>query len=92
MSNTLKTAVLLRQLRKVSNMTIQDVAQAMGVSKAAISKWETGDGIKTEYLFDLSKFFGIKFSELLNGKLDNESNSDYWRRNYDLSNYDFDES
>ena len=73
-------------------MTIQDVAQAMGVSKAAISKWETGDGIKTEYLFDLSKFFGIKFSELLNGKLDNESNSDYWRRNYDLSNYDFDES
>ncbi len=72
-------------------MTIQDVAQAIGVSKAAISKWEAGDGIKTEYLFDLSKFFGIKFSELLNGKLDSESNSDYWRRNYDLSNYDFDE-
>lgn len=91
MSNTLQTAILLKQLRKDSNMTIQDLAKMIGVSKAAISKWEAGDGIKTEYIFDLAKLFGIKFSELLNGKLDSESNGDYWRRNFDLSNYDFDE-
>lgn len=91
MSNTLQTAILLKQLRKESNMTIQDLAKIIGVSKAAISKWESGDGIKTEYLFDLAKLYGIRFSELLNGKLDSESNSDYWRRNYDLSNYDYDE-
>lgn len=91
MSNTIQTGIFLKQLRKAANLTIQDVAKAIGVTKAAISKWESGDGIKTEYLFDLAKFFEIKFSELLNGKLDSESNSDYWRRNYDLSNYDFDD-
>ena len=91
MSNTLQTAIFLKQLRRDSNMTIQDLAKMIGVSKAAISKWEAGNGIKTEYLYDLAKLFGIRFSELLNGKLDSESNGDYWRKNFDLSNYDFDE-
>lgn len=87
MSN-LQTASLLKQLRNNYNYTIQKVATLLGVSKAAVSKWENGDDITTEHLYDLSKLYNVSFSELYNGKLDSEDNSDYWRRNYDLSNFE----
>ena len=52
MSN-LQTASLLKQLRNNYNYTIQKVATLLGVSKAAVSKWENGDDITTEHLYDL---------------------------------------
>jgi len=89
MSN--QTGNLLRKLRKDFNYTLQDVANLLGVSKPAVSKWEAGDDITIDHLYDLSKLYGISFSELYQGKLINESNEQYWKRNYDLSNYEFDE-
>ncbi|MCF0118055.1 MAG: helix-turn-helix transcriptional regulator [Bacilli bacterium] len=86
------TGTLIEKLRKESNLTLQKLAEALHVSKAAISQWEGGSGIKTEMLYELSKFFSISVHELINGKLDNESNTDYWKRNYNLSNYEFDEN
>lgn len=86
------TGTLIEKLRKDSNLTLQKLAEALHVSKAAISQWESGSGIKTEMLYELSKFFNISVHELINGKLDNESNTDYWKRNYNLSNYEFDEN
>lgn len=85
------TASLIKHLRKRSNYTIQKVSKILGVSKAAVSKWENGDDITLEHLYDLSKLYNVSCSELLNGRLNNETNSDYWRRNYDLSNYRLDE-
>lgn len=90
MSN-LQTASLLKQLRNNYSYTIQKVATLLGVSKAAVSKWENGDDITTEHLYDLSKLYNVSFSELYNGKLDSEDNSDYWQRNYDLSNFEIDD-
>ena len=89
MSN--QTGNLLRKLRKDFNYTLQDVATLLGVSKAAVSKWENGDDITTDHLYDLSKLYGVCFSELYQGKLVNESNEQFWKRNYDLSNYELDE-
>ena len=86
------TGTLIEKLRKESNLTLQKLAEALHVSKAAISQWEGGSGIKTEMLYELSKFFSISVHELINGKLDNESNTDYWKRNHNLSNYEFDEN
>lgn len=83
------TGTLIEKLRKESNLTLQKLADALHVSKAAISQWEGGSGIKTEMLYELSKFFNISVHELINGKLDNESNTEYWKRNYNLSNYEF---
>lgn len=90
MSN-LETASLLKLLRNNNNYTIQKIATLLGVSKAAVSKWENGDDISTENLYNLSKLYGVSFSELYYGKLDSEDNCDYWRRNYDLSNFELKE-
>ena len=84
------TQIFIRDLRLKANLTVQDVANILGVSKTAVSKWENGDGsIKTEMLYRISKLYGVTVKELLDGKLSNESNYDFWKRNYDLNNYLF---
>ena len=90
MSN-FQTATLLKKLRNDYNYTIQKIANLLGVSKAAVSKWENGYDITTEHLYELSKLYNVSFSELYYGKLNNEGNDDYWRRNYDLSNFELEE-
>ena len=87
-----KTSTLLKKLRNNYNYTVQDIADFLGVSKAAVSKWETGEDITTEHLYELSKLYNVTFSELYNGKLNCESNEDCWKRNYDLSNFEFEEN
>ncbi len=82
---------LIQKLRTENNLTLQELAEEMHVSKAAVSQWEKGEGIKTEKMYDLAKFFEITVSELINGKLDNENNHAFFERNYNLSDYDFDE-
>ena len=51
--------LLIRKLRKENDMTLIDLAKVLNVSKPAVSQWENGKGIKTEYLYSLSKFFNI---------------------------------
>ena len=86
-----QTATLLKKLRNDYNYTIQKIANLLGVSKAAVSKWENGYDITTEHLYELSKLYNVSFSELYYGKLSSEDNDDYWRRNYDLSNFELEE-
>ena len=83
---------LIRKLRKENDMTLIDLANILNVSKPAVSQWENGNGIKTEYLYSLSKFFNISMSELLDGKLNEEDNESFWKRNYDITNYDFEDN
>ena len=83
---------LIRKLRKENDMTLIDLANVLNVSKPAVSQWENGKGIKTEYLYSLSKFFNISMSELLDGKLNEEDNDSFWKRNYDITNYDFEDN
>lgn len=83
---------LIRKLRKENDMTLIDLAKVLNVSKPAVSQWENGKGIKTEYLYSLSKLFNISMSELLDGKLNEEDNKTFWKRNYDITNYDFEDN
>lgn len=83
---------LIKKLRKENDMTLIDLANVLNVSKPAVSQWENGKGIKTEYLYSLSKFFNISMSELLDGKLNEEDNESFWKRNYDITNYDFEDN
>ena len=83
---------LIRKLRKENDMTLIDLANVLNVSKPAVSQWENGKGIKTEYLYSLSKFFNISMSELLDGNLNEEDNDSFWKRNYDITNYDFEDN
>lgn len=60
-----------RQLRKASGLTLEDVAAAIGVSKMAVSKWETGDSLPAAgKLVQLAKLYRTTVDELLEGNDD----------------------
>ncbi|MBR5452195.1 MAG: helix-turn-helix transcriptional regulator [Clostridia bacterium] len=59
----------LQQLRKQKNLTQEDLASALYVSRTAISKWESGRGYPNiDSLRQIAKFFGITVDELLSGE------------------------
>lgn len=86
-----KTGEFIKFLRKEKSLKIEQVAKYLGVSKPAVSQWENGKGIRLEYLYALSRLFGVNVDELYNAKRNEESNFEVFKRNYDLSIYDFDE-
>lgn len=56
----------LKKHRMERNMTQEFVAEALGVSRQAVSKWETGAADpSTSNLLALAKLFGIPAEELL---------------------------
>ena len=58
----------LQELRKRQGLTQEELAQALYVSRTAISKWESGRGYPSiDSLKTISKFFGVTIDELLSG-------------------------
>ena len=56
----------LREHRTRCKMTQEFVAEAIGVSRQAVSKWESGDSDpSTSNLLALAKLFGVSAEELL---------------------------
>ena len=67
----IKTGALIRQLRMEKNMTQKQLADEVGVSDKAVSKWETGNGFPDLSLFPrLSELFGVDSERLLSGETD----------------------
>ena len=59
----------LQELRKCRGLTQEELAEALYVSRTAISKWESGRGYPNiESLKDISKFFSVSIDELLSGE------------------------
>lgn len=57
----------IRTLRKQHHMTQEDLANKLGVSISAISKWETGKNLPdTDILYKISSLFNISMDELCN--------------------------
>lgn len=55
-----------KTMRKRAGMTQMQVANALGVTNAAVSQWETGKTMpKGESLLKLAKIFGCTVDELL---------------------------
>ena len=58
----------LQELRKQKNLTQEELAESLYVSRTAISKWESGRGYPNiDSLKAIAKFFGITIDELLSG-------------------------
>jgi len=58
----------IQALRKQKGLTQEELAQALYVSRTAVSKWESGRGYPgLESLRALAKFFGVTIDELLSG-------------------------
>ncbi|NLB82414.1 MAG: helix-turn-helix transcriptional regulator [Clostridiaceae bacterium] len=59
----------LQELRKQKQLTQEELAEILFVSRTAISKWESGRGYPSiESLKAMSKFFSISVDELLSGE------------------------
>lgn len=57
----------LRENRMRCKMTQEFVAEALGVSRQAVSKWENGNSDpSTSNLCELAKLYGVPVEELLN--------------------------
>ena len=58
----------LISLRKDKRMSQQDLAEALNVSRQAVSRWEVGIAIPSmDNLLALSKLFGVPTDELMGG-------------------------
>lgn len=58
----------LQELRKQKGLTQEELAEALYVSRAAVSKWESGRGYPNiDSLKEISRFFSITIDDLLSG-------------------------
>ena len=56
----------LQELRKSRSMTQEELAEALFVSRTAISKWESGRGYPSiDSLKEISRFFSVTIDELI---------------------------
>ncbi len=71
----------LEYLRKNKNLSQEELANKLGVSRQAVSKWESGGAYpETEKLITMSKLFDCTFDELIKDDLEEarkEKNSKY---------------
>ena len=59
----------LQKLRRQRGITQQELAQALFVSRTAVSKWESGRGIPNiDSLKAIAKYFSVTVDELLSGE------------------------
>lgn len=77
--NAQKTGSLIAAIRKEQNRTQQDLSNELGVSSAAISKWERGIGFPDVSLIEpLATSLGITITELFKGeRIENGDANEY---------------
>lgn len=60
----------LQNLRKIKNMSQEELAEKLGVSRQAVSKWESGSGYpETEKIISICEIFDCSMDELVKGKI-----------------------
>ena len=68
----------LQFLRKSNNYTQDDLAKELGISRQAVSKWETGTTIPDlEVLLKISKLYDITINDILEPKVQPQRITDF---------------
>jgi transcriptional regulator with XRE-family HTH domain len=63
----------LRRLRKIKDITQEELAEYLGVSFQAVSKWERGEGYPDiTFILPIALYFGVSTDELLGMKTEKE--------------------
>ena len=71
--NQLKIGKLLKQLRTEKNLTQEQLAESLNVSRRTVSRWETGFNLPDlDILVIMSDFYQVDLRELLEGERRNE--------------------
>lgn len=69
----IETANRLYELRKKNNLSQEDVADKLGISRQSVSKWERAEASPdTDNLISLAKLYNVSLDELLNAEKSNE--------------------
>lgn len=60
----------IHRLREARNLSQQQLADRLNISRVAVTKWESGqtENMKIDNLLALSDFFGLSIDELITGK------------------------
>lgn len=67
----------LQILRKMKNMSQEQLAEKLEVSRQAVSKWESGNGYpETDKLISICEIFECSIDEILKGKISENTNGD----------------
>lgn len=67
--NQLKIGEFISQLRKEKSLTQAQLAEKLGITDRAVSKWETGRSLPdAAIMLDLCEILGITVNELLSGE------------------------
>lgn len=82
----MKTGEKIQNLRKENNMTQEQLADYLSVSRQSVSKWESGIAYpETEKIIKLSKLFKCSIDFLLNDEVDKEIVNNQERKSLFLS-------
>ena len=69
-----KVGEFLKTLRKEKNLTQEDLADKMNVSRRTVSRWETGNNLPDlALLVELADFYGVDMREIFNGERKTET-------------------
>ena len=80
----------LKSIRKQAGMSQEQLAEKLGVSRQAVTKWETDAGIPDiENLMAVSALFGISIDELLSNEKGTKKPAEYLYES--VTEYDIDE-
>lgn len=72
----IETANRLLQYRKNSGLSQEELAEKIGVSRQAVSKWERSEASPdTDNLIRLAEVYGVSVDELLRGSVNNKTES-----------------
>ena len=83
--NTYVTGAVIKRLRETKNLTQTQLAEMIGVSSKAVSKWETGKGLPDISLIEpLSSALGVSVLELMSGDtvINKNTSSNVLRSNF----------
>ena len=74
---TIETANRLYELRKNHNLSQEELAEKLGVSRQAVSKWERSEASPdTDNLIALAKIYGLSLDELIYGEKEEKKKED----------------
>ena len=84
-----KIGAFLKELRKEKNITQEELADKMGVSRRTVSRWETGSNMPDmDILIDISDFYDVDLREILDGERKDSRMDTYCRKHYKLQTED----
>ena len=76
--NQEKIGQFIKQIRQDNKLTQKELADKLGVTYQAVSKWENGKNVPdVSILKEMSKMFNVDINEILDGEKKNKKNNIY---------------